>query len=531
MNAHPVPRSDIKRQGMTPFQAELALAYRLIQNGRAAEAEKIYQKILAHDQAHPQANFALAMLVESRGLFNPAISYLQQVVRSQPNNLDAQLRLAGIFRKVGRNEEALRNLKIASRLNPKLPSVFNNMGNIFRELQRVDEAEKCLLKAIKLQPDSPEALNNLGALYSEQGRLDDALVFFRRAIACKPDYSKAHRNLATIKKHAQYDDEILAMETLYSAPGVTDFDRMQLGFGLGKAFEELAQYERAFEYWSVANRSQRILSPYDVRNGVNEIDSMRRVFDRKLLSVANGARSTQIPVFVVGMPRSGTSLTEQILASHSGIHGAGELVLLGQIARKVAPRGPEDLERLDAAEWRELGDEYLAEIATRSNGEHYVVDKLPGNFLYIGMIRMMLADALVIHCRRNPMDTGLSCFKNHFIDPGLNYTCDLEDLALYYHQYEALMTYWGTMPIGQIYESSYETLVGHPESEIARLLDFLNLPVEEACLEFHETRRMVATASMAQVREPIHQRSVELWRHFEAELQPLKNVFIRSVRV
>jgi hypothetical protein len=229
------------------------------------------------------------------------------------------------------------------------------------------------------------------------------------------------------------------------------------------------------------------------------------------------------------MPRSGTSLTEQILASHSAVYGAGELGLVGQLARKVAKHGPEGLGRLHAADWRRLGAEYLAEIARLSGGERYVVDKMPGNFLYIGMIRMMLADARIIHCRRDPMDTGLSCFKNYFPAAGLDYTCDLDDLGSYYRHYEALMAYWNQVLAGEIYESVYETLVARAETEIPRLLEFCGLPFESACISFHETKRTVATASFAQVRQPIHQRSVRKWQNFEQELQPLRNALEKPV--
>ncbi len=513
-----------ERPGEVAFPDELTLAYRHLQAGRGAEAETIYRQIILRQPLHPQANLALGMLMDARGLSGPAIECLQRAARSLPDNLDAHLRLAANLRRLGQDEEALHHLQIAARLSPGNVAVYNNMGNICRELQRVEEAERYLSRAIELQPALPEAHNNLGALFSEQGRTDEAIAQFRQAIACKPDYSKAHRNLATTRKHATYDEEIRAMERLYEQPDATDFDRMQLGFGLGKAFAELGQHRRAFEYWSVANRCQRALSPYDIRAGLAEIQAMQQIFDSARLRDADGASGGPIPIFVVGMPRSGTSLTEQILASHPAVHGAGELDLVGRLASRAVGRYPAELARLDPAEWRALGAQYLAEIARLSNGKRYVVDKLPGNFLYIGMIRMMLADALIIHCRRNPMDTGLSCYQNHFLGAGLGYTCDLEDLGTYYRHYAALMQHWRrVLPSGDRYDSTYEALVMSPEEQTRNLLAYCGLPFDAACLAFHETRRMVATASMTQVREPIHRRSMQRWKHFEQELRPLQD--------
>lgn len=521
------PAASRSRDGQTggiELADELALAYRHLQAGRAADAETIYRRIIAQQPLHPQANLALGMLMDARGLSGPAIEYLQRATRALPENLDAHLRLAANLRQVGQNEEALHYFEIAARLSPGNATVYNNMGNICRELQRAEEAERYLSRAIELEPSLPEAHNNLGALFSEQGRSDEAIAQFRRAIACRPDYSKAHRNLATTRKHTTYDDEIRAMERLYERPEVTDFDRMQLGFGLGKAFAELGQHRRAFEYWSVANRCQRALSPYDIRAGLAEIQALQQIFDAERLRDADGASGGPIPIFVVGMPRSGTSLTEQILASHPDVHGAGELDLVARLAGSAVGRYPADLARLGAADWQKLGTQYLAGIARLSNGKRFVVDKMPGNFLYIGMLRMMLADVRIIHCRRNPMDTGLSCYQNHFLGAGLGYTCDLEDLGAYYRHYAALMQHWQrVLPSGGMYDSTYESLVVSPEEQTGSLLAYCGLSFDAACLSFYETRRMVATASMTQVREPIHRRSIQRWKHFEQELRPLQD--------
>jgi len=457
------------------------------------------------------------------------IEHLRRVVRSQPENIDARLSLATHLRRLRRAEDALRHLEIVARLQPGFAAVYNNMGNICRDLRRPEEAEEYLLKAVELQPDFPEALNNLGALYSEQGRAGEALERFRSAIACRPDYCKAHRNLATTKKHERYDDEFHAMLQLFDRPGASDFDRMQLGFGLGKACEELGDHRKAFEFWSVANRCQRNVSPYVVEAAVAEMAAMRQIFDQERLLDADGARGEQTPIFIVGMPRSGTSLVEQILASHSAVHGAGELELIDQLARTAVDRYPEALAELSPFDWRRLGSEYLGAIERSSSGERFVVDKLPLNFQNVGMIRMMFADTRIIHCRRDPLDTGLSCFKNHFLGSRLDFSCDLDDLGVYLKHHEALMDHWHHVLPGRLIDVSYEHLVADPDAEIRALLEHCGLPFEPACLAFHETQRMVATASMGQVKRPIHRRSVRKWRQFERELEPLSQALDRTV--
>jgi tetratricopeptide (TPR) repeat protein len=510
-----------------PFQAELARAIEHMRAGRAQDAEAILSDIVARDRTHLQANHALAALAEGRGLPGAAIGHLQVVVEAQPDNLDARLRLAANLRKLGRDEEALAHYEQASRLDPQLPGPYNNMGNICRELRREGEAERYLRKALDLQPDMAQAHNNLGALFSEQGRVDEAIEEFRAAIAAKPDYVSAYRNLATTRRHTARDDTVRAMERLFDQPGASEFDRMHLGFGLGKACEELEKYDRAFDYWAEANRCQRVLRPYDIDPAIVEMRAMRSTFDADRLREARGASSGQTPVFVVGMPRSGTSLTEQILASHSSVFGAGELDLVGRLLREAAPDYPRQLTRLTSDAYRALGSRYLRHIADASGDARWVVDKLPENFLYVGAIRMMLADAVVIHCRRDPLDTGPSCFKNHFLGSRLDFSCDLGDLGVYYRHYEALMGHWRDVLPGFVHDSGYEALVAAPEPRIRALLDHCGLPFEEACLASHNTTRMVATASAVQVRQPVHSGSVGAWRRFADALEPLREALDR----
>lgn len=501
------------------------------QVGRSVDAEVLYHEILADEPEHSEANLGLASLLMSLGRAPEAVDPLQAAVRVRPENLDARLQLAQVLRGLQRNEEALMHYESATSLNPGLPGVWCNLGNIYRELVRPEEAERCLLKAIELQPDLPEALYNLGSLRSEQGRVDEAVAYFRRAIRCRPDYFKAYRNLSATKKFTELDDEVQTMQVLYTRNTGNNFAIMQLGFALGKAFEDLGEPAKAFQYWSAANRAQRKLSPYSVSHDIAEMRAMRQIFDAERFNSRDGAsRPDLVPVFVLGMPRSGTSLTEQILASHSAVFGAGELETVRQLAwEAVGGRFPDELARLETERWKELGEKYLDSIGRAANGLPFVVDKMPRNFQHIGIISMMLRDARIIHCRRDPMDVGLSCFKHHFLAHGLDYSCDLDDLGAYYRHYEALMGYWNRVIPEKIYEMRYEDLVANPEQQIRNLLAWCRIPFEESCLDFHRNRRMVATASATQVRQPIHQGAVQRWKNYERDLEPLQRALERPI--
>jgi tetratricopeptide (TPR) repeat protein len=501
------------------------------QAGRSVDAEVLYREILADEPEHVEANLGLASLLISLGRAPEAVDPLQAAVRVRPEELDARLQLARLLRSLQRNEEALMHYERAALLKPDIAGVWCILGNIYRELVRPEEAERCLLKAIELQPDLPEALNNLGSLYFELGRVEAAVENFQQAIRHRPDYFQAYRNLSVTKKFTELDDEVQIMQLLYIRNAGNEFAVMQLGFALGKVFEDLREPAKAFQYWSAANRSQRKLSPYTVSRDITQMQAMRRIFGAERLAMRDGvSRPDVVPIFVLVMPRSGTSLTEQILASHSAVFGAGELETVRQLAWEAAGgRFPDDLERLVAEDWQALGEKYLDAVGGVAGGRRFVVDKMPRNFEHIGLISMMLRDARIIHCRRDSLDVGLSCFKNHFLGNDLNYSCDLDDLGTYYRHYDALMGHWNRVMPGKIYEMRYEDLVANPAQQIRDLLAWCGIPFEASCLSFHRNRRMVATASATQVRQPIHQGAVQRWKNYEKELEPLKRALERPI--
>jgi tetratricopeptide (TPR) repeat protein len=504
------------------FLADLNLAASHQQAFRFGDAEKVYRQILGKSPRHPEANLALGLLLQKGGHGTPGIEHLMIAADGLPDNLDAQLNAGTGLRQLNRSTEALKYLERAARLNPKNAALQNLLGNIYRESRQPDKAEAALLKAIEIQPDLPEALNNLGALYSEQARVDEAIVRFHEAIRHRPDYYKAYRNLSAVCKYTERDKIVVAMEQLWQQDDLPDHARMELGFALGKTYEDLGETDRAFTCWMAGNKAQRRVMPYSIDRDIEEMAAMRQIFDANCLQTVNHSRRHDVtPIFVVGMPRSGTSLVEQILASHSEVYGAGELSTVRDICWQAVDRFPDDLSKLSSAEWESLGDRYIDHIRTLANGQHFIVDKLPGNVPHIGMIHMMLPHAKVIHCIRDPLDTGLSCYKNHFFSSGLQFTSSLQDLGTYYLSTEALMTHWNQALPDLIYAAQYERLVTESEPEIRKILDYCELPFESNCLTPHKLKRMVATASATQVREPIHTGSIHAWKKYAGQLQPL----------
>ncbi len=499
---------------------ENARQYRLQQ--RYADAEAIYRSVLARDPDNPTANFDFGTLLQEHGQHAAAIQLLQKAVSRGPGNIWARFALAVSLKALLRLDEAAHQYERIIATDSSMAVAHNNLGNIYKDLLRHADAEQCFLKALACDPGMAVAMQNLGGVYTEMGRPDEAIEMYRQSIRIKPDYAKAHHHLAFTKRHAHLDDEIRAMEALYKNPAISATDRCHLAFGLGKANHDLGQYPEAFVYFADGNRLKHQLDRYPLTHVLGPLDAMRSI----PLDFGTDVNATEIsgeitPIFVIGMPRSGTSLTEQVLASHSMVHGAGELPTIGQLITRSVRNFPRDLTQIDDQRWLQLGQQYLDHVRQLANGSAFVVDKMPGNFVYAGLIRKMLPHARIVHCRRDPLDTCLSCFKSYFLDPSLTWSNDLSELGSYYLRYQSLMAYWQQLMPGQIFDTRYEDLVTRPEQTIARLLDACGLSHEENCLQFRGSRRTVATASAMQVRQAIHGKSVGGWRHYEKELQPL----------
>lgn len=492
--------------------------------GRGAEAEAGFRELLRAMPGQREATLELAALLADAGRIDEARRLLEDFVAARPSDADGHLQFAQFLRGISHDEEAAQQYESAAALLPRNAGVWNNLGNCYRDLLRTDDARRCLRQALALRPDFPEALNNLGSLCAELGEADRALDYYRRAIALRPDYFSAWRNLSLARRFEQPDAELRTMQTLYVRHSREPRAVMQLGFALGKACHDLGEHRKAFAYWAAANDAQRRLQPYSIADQLAEMRRLRECFDAgRVASAAGAGRAGLVPIFVVGMPRSGTSLVEQILASHSRVYGAGEREDVKRLTwDAVGGRYPEQVPGLSPRDWRGLGEAYLERIAAVSGGSAYVVDKLPENFKHLGHIRMMLRDAIVIHCRRDPMAVALSCYQNCFVASGLGYCCSLQDLGRYYRAYERMMRHWQRLLPGWILELRYEDLVAEPATRIRALLDHCGLPFEPGCLDFHRNRRQVGTASLLQVRRPIHQASVQRWRDYAWALGPFR---------
>jgi len=502
-------------------------------HGRLDEAAACHERALALKPDCAEACSNLGIVRQSQGRLEQAVSCYERALALQPDYVDALNNLGTALLEQDRVEEAVAHYERALVLKPDYPSAHNNLGNTLLRRDRMDEAQAHFERALVLKPDYPNACNNLGNVFKELGRFNDAMAQYDRAIAIRPDYAEAHLNRSEIKSFQAGDADLAGLEELSGrndSPRSLSGDKaLYIHFALAKALDDVGEYARAFQHLRAGNALKRARIQYNEKPVLDLFRRIATAFGRSLFDGLRGqGHPSPVPVFVLGMPRSGSTLIEQILASHPQIHGAGELTALekmessGLLNTGQPPRPyPESSAGFDGPALRRLAEAYLKRMPQAAGGKARVVDKLLGNFLHVGLIRLLFPSAKIIHIARHPADTCMSCYSKLFTN-GLHFSYDLAELGRYYRAYSELMTHWrSVLPPGVMLEVSYEDVVDDLEGQARRLIDYCGLPWDDRCIRFHESSRPVKTASSVQVRQPLFRSSLQRWRKYEAGLGPL----------
>lgn len=429
----------------------------------------------------------------------------------------------------GRPEAAILAFECAGALKPDNPATLCNWGLALADIGRFDEAEAKYRRAIEVNSGFSGAYNNLGLLMKAKGRLAEACTAIEQAIHLAPRNIAYYDNLAAIRPFVAGDHFLTTLETLArDGTALSTVDQVHLNFALAKAYENIGQPESAFRHLQNGNALKRQQIDYDEAKILGQMDRLCELVGRDFIETRQGCgEPSSVPVFIVGMTRSGTTLIEQILASHPQVFGAGELPLFDQAGGSVRnalpgrPPFPDMMQAMSAEDFHALGTSYLEKITRQAPQAFRVTDKMTLNFLFAGLIHLALPNATIIHAVREPADTCVSCFATHFTT-GQAHTYDLGELGRYYRRYQALMQHWhAVLPPGRIFDVQYEELVADLEGVSRRLVAHCGLDWDARCLDFHRTDRVVRTASAAQVRKPLYKDSVGRWRKFEPFLAPL----------
>jgi tetratricopeptide (TPR) repeat protein len=460
------------------------------------------------------------------GRIEEAVALYRRAVFLQPDYTAAHINLGVALVQQGRIDEAIEHYQRALALDPHAVDVLINLGTAVATQGRIDDAIAHYGRALDINPDNAKAHNGLGNIFKILGKFDDAMAHFERSIAIEPDYAEPHISRAEMKSFHPGDPDLAALERLAGMDVFSANNAPIIHFVLARAFEDCGDYARAFEHLRKGNDLKRRQIRYDEQATIKQFRRISTVFNGSLFDRFRGAgEPSPVPVFVVGMPRSGSTLVEQILASHPQVHGAGELTDLETATNTALGAGavpfPDFVPSLDGATLRRIGQRYIAQLQALGNGRLRIVDKMPGNFLKIGLIRLILPNARIIHTMRDPIDTCVSCYSQTFT-VGQEFSYDLGELGRYYRLYSGLMAHWrSVVPSGAILDVSYEDVVDDLEGQARRLIEYCGLPWDDRCLSFHETARPVKTASLVQVRKPLFRSSLERWRKYEGSLGPL----------
>jgi Flp pilus assembly protein TadD len=505
----------------------LRVADRHRRERRFDEADALCRRVL---QARPnsyEAEHLLGTIAHQTGRLADAIKHFRRTVELAPHIALHHANLGEVYRQGGQTDEAEAASRQALALDPDLPGPWHNLAFIAFERHQALAAIDYCRKAIDLKPDLDDAYNTLGLALKELGRLDEARQAYLKAIEIRPSGFKGYVNLTVVHKFAPGDRYLAAMERLAVSDNLPKSERPYLDFALGNAYRDVKDYARSFRHLAAGNAALRAETKYDESATLAMFRHIERVFTPALIAAKSGSGdSSSLPIFVVGMPRSGTTLVEQILASHPLVHAAGELSLFGEVMLSVRgpdgrpTAGPAYVAGLDSQAFEQIGSRYVERLRALAPGATRITDKRPNNYYLIGLIHLALPNAKIVHVVRDPADTCLSCFAKYFLVEHQTY--DLGELGRYYRHYQSLMAHWRrVLPPGRILDVRYEDVVADLESQTRRLLDYCGLDWDERCLSFHRTERPVRTASAAQVRQPIFDTSIGRWRDYEEFLGPL----------
>ena len=501
----------------------LARGNKCMAQGTYFEAVDIFRGLLELDPHHAVVHNNLGAALSKLSRFQEAEKYFRSATKIRPDFVDAHSNLGMVLRWRGYFHDSEKSLRRALKLNPSHLDARVNLGMTLALMNRFREAANHFKKVLKVRPRDAEALFGMGQIAGMEGRFDESEKTFKRALQVSPKMPVAWAALGALRKMTPSDDAWLRSVEEIAASGIPPIEAATLHFAMGKYYDDIGQFAQAFENYRDANELLKpIAEPYDREARTTFVDHLIRLHSREnMTAVRDGTSVSMKPVFVVGMMRSGTSLTEQIIASHPMAKGAGELEYWSTVVREHGAAIRQGLNPIDEPAKKRMAEGYLRTLENVSTAALRVVDKAPFNSDYLGIIQSIFPNARIIYMQRDPIDTCLSCYFQNF-SLAQSFTMDLSDLAHYYREHHRLINHWRTaLPQGSILDVPYEELVADQEGWTRKILDFIELEWDAQCLDFQATERPIVTASFWQARQKIFKTSVQRWRNYEKFIAPL----------
>ena len=502
------------------------------ETGGVERAEALCLEVLQADPEHVGAKEFLINCALETGRGRWAEERSRSLVRNLPEQSKWGLKLGSSLTRQDQLVEAQKAVQHVLDIEPNLEEARMLLASIFIRDNRFADALVEYDSVLHRSPDNIAALAQKGGALKTLGRQDESIQCLRRCMELDSSFGEAAWSLSNLKTYRFSDREVASIKALLAEQKLRDKDVVHFNYALGKAYEHREQWDKAFSAYQAANRVKRKSVTWSADDFSAQVDQIIATFTPQLLQQhRNSGIDDSSAIFVLGLPRSGSTLQEQILASHSQVEGTRELPYIPWMAQRLNRKPnpmcrdnyPLGAAQLEAQQWQLLGEQFLDQAKRhRQTDAPFFIDKLPNNFLYVGLILLAMPNAKIINTVRNPIDNCFGCFKQLWAE-GQYFSYDLEDLGRYYRDYHRLMGHWQTVFGDKIYSVDYESVVADLETNVEALLDYCGLPMEQQCLRFHETERAVNTPSSEQVRQPIYTSAVAYWKHFEEHLQPLKD--------
>ena len=474
---------------------------------------------------YAEAYFNIGVIYYEISQLTKAINYYLKAIEANPGYSDAHNNLGITYLDLGKLDKSIKHLELAISFRPEFPEAHNNLGSVYQEKGSLDAAINSYKRAITLKNNFAQAHTNLGIIQEKTGKFDDALLSYSNAINHDPNNVSAHFNLSHLKTFNAKDQQVLQMHSILSTDSVDQTDRARLCFALARVYENLGDSEKLFEYLNQGNSLRKQVLNFSFNSSNNNNSYLKNIFKNLNDHNFESPKSSQIcPIFIVGMPRSGTTLLEQIISSHREVYGAGELKNLNEI---LIPIFQNQLNSSDSIITNEIvssiRSQYIESLINLNVKEATITDKWPLNFRYVGFILSAFPNAKIIHSKRDSIATCWSIYKHFFSDNANGWAYNLDDIADFYLLYDDLMSFWHELYPGRIFDLSYEDLTANQELETRKLIEYCGLDWDKNCLDFHKNKRVVGTASVSQVRMEMFQGSSENWKKYKQYLGPLVN--------
>lgn len=497
--------------------------------GQTAEAEHAYRRAISQRKDYIEAYVNLSVLLDATDRGDEALRLLSEALKINARHLGTLLQVARVQLRKTNHEQAEQAARLALQSDPNSAEAFAILAQVLHETDRLPEALKACEAALRLKPTLIETNSLYGVLLKSVGRLEEAGKQFERTLELAPNAFGVYANLADLQKFTADNPHLKAMEKVFAEAADPGSDRyMPLHFAIGKAYDDIGEYQKAFAHFKTGTTIKRGKLNYDEAQTLAFFDAIESVFSESFMkNPPYPGKPTEVPVFIVGMPRSGSTLVEQVLSNHPGTYGAGEIKEFSRQLNMLRgrfpglPRYPQIVQKMNPPQLNMLAEGYLNKLVALAPNAPRITDKLLTNYYFVGLLHMLFPKAKFIHTRRNPVDTCLSAYTKLFKDD-MPHSYDLGELGRYYRKYDALMAHWErVLPPGVMKTVVYEDVVDDLPKMARELISFIGLPWDDACLTFHESSRPVKTASVVQVRQPVYSSSVGRWKRYGDELKPL----------